>query len=306
MVGIKKAFHAWNAESSDIFMSLDTNLIINSVKDAYINYMKALGIPEEITNELAWNEDKHLAIYAIVFTLSGKDRCDALIFGVKSDNDNLKFLRLPANIEIPFQQHRDTENVFDYLVKHKLINMNTEDKGGLFTITNKYIFANYNNEEEVIEAFKQWSYHFLDFQLKLIKENIPLYSSDYQIEYSDESTNIINKVNDSIFSYQYNEATQLFQYDFYLGSACVFGVALERICVLIAKKNNVKYPKDKTELGPFAYTLYKEHVINDSFRKRILAASKFRNLSSHTNAEAVKGDALVLDAIIQELVEEYL
>ena len=306
LVGIKKAPHNWDAESSDIFMSLDTNLVINSVKNEYINYMKSLEISEEFKNELVWNENRHLTIYAIVFTRTDKDRCDSLVFAVKSDKDNLKVLRLPEDTEIPYQQYRDKEDVFDYLVKHKLINMNAEDKGGIFTITNKYIFCDFNNSEEVIEAFKQWSYRFLKLQLDLIKSNLPLDSNDYKIENDDESNNLINKVNDSIFSYQYSEATQLFQYGFYLGSACVFGVALERICILIAQKNKIKFQKDKTELGPFAYTLYRQGVITDSFKKRILAAAKFRNLSAHTNAEAVKGDASVLDVIIQDLIDEYL
>lgn len=121
---------------------------------------------------------------------------------------------------------------------------------------------------------------------------------------SDEK--IINKVNDDIFAYQYSEARALIDKKYYLGAACVFGVALERVCILIAQHNNLKIKEDKTELGFFAYKLFNAKIISDAFKKRLLGTAKFRNLSAHSNGQAVKSDALTLDAVINDLVDEYL
>lgn len=312
-MGIKKAFRAWNAESSDIFMTLDTNLIINNIKNEYLNYMQSLDISEEFKNKLIWNENKHLTIYLIslpITSINGYKNYNSLVFAVKSNKDIFKILSLPEDTEIPYLQERDPENIFDYLVKNKLLDMNIKDKGGIFDITNDIFSFKIDNSENVIRAFKSWSYHFLDVQLALIKDNDPIdlnESTDFQDNQDNSGVNIlINKVNDKIFSYQYKEASELFSMGYYLGAGCVFGVALERICVLIAQKNKSKLPDDKTEIGYFAYNLHNEKIISNSYKKRLLGAAKFRNISSHTNAEAVKGDASVLDAVIKDIIHEYL
>lgn len=308
-MGIKKAFHAWNAESDGLFMDLDTDYIIKNIKKEYLAYMDSLEIPENEKKALFWNkDDKHINIYIIQLSKTSsfdpsENRYKSLIFATKSDEDNLEVLTLPEETEIPYLDQRTKNDICKYLIKHKLVDIDLDLDDTLFTITATVFAPDFINSDNVIRAFKQWSYHFLNTQISFIENSL----FDDNLDENENTVEVlINKVNDKIFSYQYDEATDLLSLEYYLGAACVFGVALERICVLIAKKNNVEYPKDKTELGPFAYTLHKEHAINDSFKKRIIAASKFRNLSSHTNAEAVKGDALVLDTIIQDLVDEYL
>lgn len=318
LVGIKKASHNRDAESSDVFMNLDTNFIIASIKSEYMNYMESLEVAEEFKDKLVWNENKHLTIYLIALSKAellfpGENRYRSLTFAIKSNEDNLKILKLPEDTKIPYLQQRDSENIFDYLAKHELINMSIEDKGGIFDITEKIFTPDFNNYEEIIQSYKQWAYHFLDVQLKLIRDDSPVDFNDYDnfnffegSTENEETTNLTNKVNDEIFSYQYKEASELFSMEYYLGAGCVFGVALERICMLIAQMNKLKLRDDKTEIGYFAHELYNKEIISSSYKKRLLGAAKFRNISSHTNAEAVKSDASVLDAIIKDLIHEYL
>lgn len=289
-----------------IMMNLDTNLIINTVKREYLSYMQSLEISENTQNRLYWSKTNHITIYIIPLVAEplyfpDDTHYDSLAFAKRSNEDRLEILELPQNTKVPYVKQRELENIFDYLANHKLINIKANEKGDIFDITASRFLLDITDSNDLIEAFENWSYHFLDMQLEFMDFNDSL-----SLEDNEKESELIDKVNDEIFSYQYKEATTLLSLESYLGAACVFGVALERICILIAKNNQLKIRKDKTELGFFAYKLFNDNIISDAFKKRLLGASKFRNLSAHSNEQAVKGDALTLDAVINDLVDEYL
>lgn len=123
-----------------------------------------------------------------------------------------------------------------------------------------------------------------------------------QKELSDDKS-LYNKVGDKIFKYQYNQAHELLNKEYFLGAACVFGVALERICLLILKKHNVKV--NKTEIGNLAYLMGNKNIISPQDKQRILGGALFRNLSSHTNGYSLKLDAENIRDLIIYLVETY-
>lgn len=118
--------------------------------------------------------------------------------------------------------------------------------------------------------------------------------------------NVIRLVGDETLSYQYSEAEQLLKLDFFLGSACVFGVALERACLLICKKNKKPFTDPVTELGKLSRFLDKNNLISSVDVRRLVATSKFRNLSSHSNGKAFKTDAEQIKATIDYFATTYL
>lgn len=286
-------------------MDLDTDLVMSSIKKKYLAYMASLEIPENTQKRLDWSTDNHITIFAIPVAKATNFRPEenrflSIFFAKASKQDHFKILNLPKNTEIPYLQQKQVKDIYEYLSKHKLIDIEVDTDSDIFTISATEMSPDFNNQDRFIKSFEPWSYHFLDVQLSLI---------DFNDEYSyhdDTVTAVIDKVNDNIFSYQYEEASQLLSSEYYLGAACVFGVALERVCILIAQHNNLKIKEDKTELGFFAYKLFNAKIISDAFKKRLLGAAKFRNLSAHSNGQAVKSDALTLDAVINDLVDEYL
>ena len=292
-------------------MNLNTDYIIKNIKKEYLSYMDSLEISENDKKTLYWNEeDNHINIYVIQLTKTSNsylpgNRYKSLIFATESQEDSFNALALPEGTEIPYLEQKTVNEIYKYLVKHKLIDIDVNINDPLFMITATIFEPDFDSSDNMIEAFKQWSYHFLNTQLSLIEDTL-LNGYEDKDEYEDVPEVLMNKVNDEIFSYQYKEATELFSLGYYLGSACVFGVALERVCMLIAKKNKLKLHNDKTEIGYFAYELYNNKVISNSYKKRLLGSAKFRNISSHTNAKAIKSDPVVLDTIIRELVNEYL
>lgn len=111
------------------------------------------------------------------------------------------------------------------------------------------------------------------------------------------------RVNDDTFKYQLSEGYVIFKTQHFLGAACVYGVALERLCILIGQKNNINF--DKTELGPVAYRLNKEGAIDTATLNRILGCSKFRNTASHTNDVIYKSDAETIFGTIVVIANQY-
>lgn len=120
------------------------------------------------------------------------------------------------------------------------------------------------------------------------------------------SADLIKSVDDEILSYQYDEAGRLLNLDFFLGSSCVFGVALERVCLLICERNKKEFTNDITELGRLSKFLDNNNLVSKSDLHRLSATSKFRNLSSHTNGKALKTDAEQIKSTIDYFVNTYL
>lgn len=111
------------------------------------------------------------------------------------------------------------------------------------------------------------------------------------------------QVNDDTFEYQLREGYEIFQSQHYLGATSVYGVALERLCILICRKSNIDI--NGTELGPVAHKLIKEGAIDNSTFNRIIGCSKFRNTASHTNDVIYKSDAETIFGTIVAIVSQY-
>lgn len=116
---------------------------------------------------------------------------------------------------------------------------------------------------------------------------------------------VVKIVNDDIFKYQYTEANELNKAQYYLGSACVFGVARERVLLLMCLKNDLKLNSNSTQLGDLIYLLKKNNVITDPDYKRMKSMKGIRNLSSHTNLYSLKSDSDALKNIIIHIVSTY-
>lgn len=114
---------------------------------------------------------------------------------------------------------------------------------------------------------------------------------------------LTTQVNDDTFEYQLSEGHAIFEDQYYLGASSVYGVALERLCILICRKNNIDL--NRTELGPVAHKLYEKGAIDNATLNRIIGCSKFRNTASHTNDVIYKSDAEAIFGTIVAIVAQY-
>ncbi|EUJ46195.1 hypothetical protein [Listeria fleischmannii] len=124
----------------------------------------------------------------------------------------------------------------------------------------------------------------------------------------DSIDDLLSQIDDEDFTYQLKEATQAYDHNLFLAAAATYSVALETLCLLILEKETHTdiNQLDSTELGYISNLLKKQSVISKKDKERIMATSKIRNFSSHSNIGInTQNDCDLLVATIEYLINKF-
>lgn len=130
----------------------------------------------------------------------------------------------------------------------------------------------------------------------------------FRYVYSDlDFSSIIQAVNDEDFEYALNESLAAYDHSLYLAAVSAAGTALENLIIRLLELENSPIGEDEvTELSELTGRLRRTGKINKRDKNRLMAAAKFRNLSSHGNkGRTVRQDAKFVYQEIYNLAFNY-
>ena len=138
------------------------------------------------------------------------------------------------------------------------------------------------------------------------KSNVYTYLNQIKIKsILKDFTKLMHLVDDEIFSYQFIEANEVYDQKLFLASGCVYGVCIERLLFLLAKRHELVVEIDNTQLGTLIHKLIKNKIVEKTDENRLKIAARFRNQTAHTNSYSLKIDCDILRSCIDYIVVKY-
>lgn len=240
-----------------------------SSKGDSFKYMKPVHF-----NVLLRDKDTHLII--------SKSEEDLLSFIDVNEMDREKFNQLASgSVKLRREFIKSVTKLDDYLDE-----LHFNDLGRLAGLT----FAQ-PNQLHLAESSKEWGaamadWHYNQHLLTEALEKIVSPSINLTVVNTDE---ILERVNDLSFQYEFGESAKAYNAGLYLAAASTGGLALENILrLIIVKELGIDELPGETYIRTSLNKLNKKEVLPGRLHGAVDSLKNVRNSNSHTNIDPVK------------------